>query len=110
MGSEPEADSRPRLSPGRIRALSIFARIEFGTAWLLSVALCAARLTVFTTDSGPLWALLGVVVLPAYAMATVLTFVHAKHVARPLPAIWPELAFWAVAPAAATGLLGITAC
>ncbi len=112
MGSTvdpPETEhERPKLSPGRVRAVSVFARLEFAVASLLAIAVCLGRMTAFSHDGGPLWAVLGVLVVPAFVMATVLTIVHARHVKRPLPTVWPELAFWAVAPISAAALLAVT--
>jgi hypothetical protein len=100
---------RPKLSPGRILALSVVARIEFAIASLLAIAVCVARVTVFTGDTTALWAALGILIVPAFGMATALTIAHARQVRRPLPAVWPELAFWAVAPTSAAALLAVTA-
>lgn len=111
MGSAPEVeeDERPKkLSPGRIRALLLFARLEFVLAAAMSVGLCALRLTVFTGDKDALWAGLGVLIAPAALMAGGLLYVHSRQVGRPWPALWPELAFWTVPPTTALLLLLVT--
>ena len=111
MSTDQEPNDRiplRELSPGRKRALIIAARVEFVLAALASIGVCFVRLTLLGGSAGPLWAVLGALIGPAYIMASLLALAHSRAVGRPLPALAPELAFWLVAPVAACVFLLIT--